>query len=47
MPEGFFLLLIAGMFFPIIALVGAVWFLLNGMAGPAFFLFIWWLLWAE
>jgi len=46
MSDVFVALLIIGMFFPIVALVGAIWLFLEGMTGLAFWLFIWWLLWA-
>lgn len=39
------LLAILSIFFPILALIGAVYFFLSGEAGLAIFFFIWWLIW--
>jgi len=43
----FFAFLVGAIFFPVLALIGAVWFLLNGFPAGAVVLFVWWLLWAE
>jgi len=42
----FFLVLVGGMFFPIIALIAAIWLFLEGQVGLALFALVWWFLWA-
>lgn len=42
----FFLVLVGGMFFPIIALIAAIWLALQGQGGLALFALVWWFLWS-
>ncbi len=43
----FFLLLMASILFPFLALFGALICFAEGMIELAFFLLLWWIIWAE